>query len=90
MRKLFPVLLTAMFSFISVSSHAGVTLSGTRMVYDGKQKESSVTVNNPDKTPYLIQSWITDAGKEQAAPEFVITPPLFRLDGEKKMHCGLC
>lgn len=84
MRKLFPVLLTAMFSFISVSSHAGVTLSGTRMVYDGKQKESSVTVNNPDKTPYLIQSWITDAGQEQAAPEFVITPPLFRLDGEKK------
>lgn len=84
MRKLFPVLLAATFSFMSISSHAGVTLSGTRMVYDGKQKESSITVNNPDKTPYLIQSWITDSGKEQAATEFVITPPLFRLDGDRK------
>ncbi|EPE4191102.1 fimbria/pilus periplasmic chaperone [Yersinia enterocolitica] len=34
---------------------AGVIIGGTRLVYDGGSKESLLSVNNPSKTPYLIQ-----------------------------------
>ncbi|HHQ6576281.1 TPA: fimbrial biogenesis chaperone [Serratia fonticola] len=62
-------------------AQAGVVVGGTRLIYDGDKKESSLSVNNPDKTPYLIQSWIeTTAGGAEKAP-FMVTPPLFRLDG---------
>ncbi|MBT1727002.1 molecular chaperone [Enterobacter quasimori] len=67
---------------VSVSAaNAGVIIGGTRVVYDGNKKEASIDVNNPDKTPYLIQSWVeTLNGGAEKAP-FIITPPLYRLDG---------
>lgn len=65
---------------ISVAQ-AGVVIGGTRLIYDGGKKESSLSVSNPDKAPYLIQSWVeTTGGGAEKAP-FIITPPLFRLDG---------
>ncbi|WEF28109.1 molecular chaperone [Klebsiella aerogenes] len=62
-------------------AQAGVVIGATRLIYDGGKKESSLNVNNPDKVPYLIQSWVStqDSGTEKAP--FVITPPLFRLNG---------
>ncbi|AYM91754.1 TPA: fimbrial biogenesis chaperone [Serratia fonticola] len=62
---------------------AGIIVGGTRLVYDGGKKEASLGINNPDKVPYLIQSWVdTNEGDTSKAP-FIITPPLFRLDGEQ-------
>jgi fimbrial chaperone protein len=78
------VLLFGMAMLVCIGqSKAGVVIEGTRLIYDAEKKESSITVRNPDKGPYLIQSWI-DAGEnnQQKAP-FVITPPLFRLESGK-------
>jgi len=62
------------------AASAGVVIGGTRVIYDGNKKEASISVNNPDSTPYLIQSWVeTQSGGVEKAP-FVITPPLYRLD----------
>ncbi|AZD09518.1 Chaperone protein fimC precursor [Pseudomonas chlororaphis] len=64
------------------ASLAGVVVGGTRVVYDGSKKETSISVSNSEKTtPYLIQSWVEDASASapQKAP-FIMTPPLFRLD----------
>lgn len=62
------------------AANAGVIIGGTRVIYDGNKKEATLSVNNPDSTPYLIQSWIeTLNGGAEKAP-FVITPPLYRLD----------
>ena len=62
------------------AANAGVVIGGTRVIYDGGKKEASLSVNNPDSVPYLIQSWIdTQSGGAEKAP-FIITPPLFRLD----------
>lgn len=70
----------AISASVSVAN-AGVIIGGTRVVYDGNRKEASVDINNPDKTPYLIQSWVeTLNGGVEKAP-FIITPPLYRLDG---------
>ena len=65
------------------AANAGVVIGGTRVIYDGNKKESSISVNNPDKMPYLIQSWVeTPNGGAEKAP-FIITPPLYRLDKDQ-------
>lgn len=66
------------------SAHAGVIIGGTRVIYNGAAKESSLSVNNPDKVPYLIQSWIESSNSSAEKAPFIITPPLFRLDAEQQ------
>ncbi|MEE4484850.1 molecular chaperone [Serratia ficaria] len=60
---------------------AGVVVGGTRLIYDGAKKESALSINNPDAVPYLIQSWVDAQEGDSAKAPFIITPPLFRLDG---------
>lgn len=79
------ILLAAIFCACANLAQAGVVVGGTRVVYDAGKREMSLSVKNPDKIPYLIQSW-TDAdgptGENTGSPKppFVVTPPLFRLD----------
>lgn len=62
-------------------SYAGVQIGGSRLVYDGALKQASISVNNPDKKPYLIQSWVNkDVESDSDDGVFITTPPLFRLD----------
>ncbi|SFN24465.1 P pilus assembly protein, chaperone PapD [Izhakiella capsodis] len=67
---------------------AGVVVGGTRLIYDGTKKESSINVSNPDKNVYLIQSWVDSAeagaGVQASRPPFIVTPPLFRLGGNQQ------
>ncbi|TNV11215.1 molecular chaperone [Buttiauxella sp. B2] len=68
------------------AANAGVVIGGTRVIYEGSKKEASLSVNNPDTVPYLIQSWIENQNGGAEKASFVITPPLFRLDqGEKNI-----
>lgn len=80
--KFFRKTLLATLALVSAinAAQAGVIIGGTRVIYDGNKKESSLSVNNPDTVPYLIQSWVEspDGGAEKAP--FIITPPLYRLD----------
>lgn len=69
--------------FGSHSAQAGVIIGGTRLIYDGSKKEAALTISNPDDKAYLIQSWVESAKKGEKTP-FLITPPLFRLDGGKQ------
>lgn len=72
------------FSAGMAAANAGVVIGGTRVIYDGNKKESSISVNNPDTTPYLIQSWVeTPNGGAEKAP-FIVTPPLYRLDKDQQ------
>ncbi|HAT1622035.1 TPA: molecular chaperone [Raoultella planticola] len=75
------ILLTATILSTGFSlAQAGVVIGGTRVIFDGNKKEASISVNNPDNTPYLIQSWIeTPSGGADKTP-FIITPPLYRLN----------
>ncbi|MCD4598896.1 molecular chaperone, partial [Proteus mirabilis] len=60
-----------------------VIISGTRVIYNEGNKNVSINVKNPDKMPYLIQSWIDDF-EEKKQSKFTITPPLFRLNPDKE------
>ncbi|WP_239991234.1 fimbrial biogenesis chaperone, partial [Enterobacter hormaechei] len=68
---------------VAASAQAGVVINGTRLVYQGDKKESSLGLSNPDTTDYLVQSWVDSGGKNQAKAPFLITPPLFRLDAKE-------
>ncbi|HHR5901561.1 TPA: fimbrial biogenesis chaperone [Providencia alcalifaciens] len=71
-----------MLCALSQSVYAGVIIGGTRVIYPEGNKDISISVENPDKVPYLIQSWIENAN-EGKQTDFTITPPLFRLNQEK-------
>lgn len=73
--------LLAAFLVMSTIAQAGVIVGGTRLIYDGSKKESSLSVHNPDKVPYLIQTWVEATGDGAEKAPFMVTPPLFRLDG---------
>lgn len=62
------------------AANAGVVIGGTRVIYDGNKKEATLSINNPDNAPYLIQSWIETLNGGAEKVPFVITPPLYRLD----------
>ena len=80
MQKYLKVLIAG-WLLVGAAAHAGVVTGGTRLIYPGGKKESSLSVTNNDATPYLIQSWVES--NKGAAP-FLLTPPLFRLEGEQQ------
>ncbi|EJD6585054.1 molecular chaperone [Providencia rettgeri] len=68
----------------TVSIAGGITVGGTRVVYDASKREALINVSNSDTNPYLIQSWVEFPEEKQGKSPFVITPPLFRLDGNSE------
>ncbi|CAK9883811.1 MAG: Chaperone protein FimC [Candidatus Erwinia impunctatus] len=68
----------------SLTATAGVALGATRVIYPASQKQIQLAVtNNDDKSTYLIQSWIENKEGQRDA-RFVITPPLFTMQGKKE------
>ncbi|MDM7565114.1 fimbria/pilus periplasmic chaperone [Klebsiella oxytoca] len=54
---------------VSTSSVAAVSVGGTRLVFNGNEKEASITVSNSNKgIPVLIQSWV-DRGEHDKSKE---------------------
>lgn len=69
------------------SAQASVVLSNTRVIYDGKEKEVSVKLENQGKAPALVQVWM-DTGDMDAPPSmvdvpFTVTPPMTRIEAGK-------
>ncbi|MEX7573099.1 fimbrial biogenesis chaperone [Enterobacter hormaechei] len=74
----------ALLSLTLTSASAGVVIGGTRIIFDGAKKEASISITNPDDVPYLIQSWINVQDGQSGKATFIITHPLYRLDGGQK------
>ena len=67
---------------LSLPGQASITVGGTRLIYNGAENEASLPVSNSkDAVPYLIQSWIELSENSKEQVPFIVTPPLFRLDG---------
>lgn len=62
---------------------SGVTLGATRVIYPLNGNGVSLSVTNPHDIPVLVKSSVLDETMKKEAP-FIITPPLFRLDGGQR------
>lgn len=74
-------LAVALLPLTFMTANAGVIIGGTRVIFEGAKKETTINITNPDSTPYLIQSWIDMQDGVSGKAPFIITPPLYRLDG---------
>jgi chaperone protein EcpD len=68
-------------------AHASVVITGTRVVFNAAQGETTVRLTNENSRPALVEAWIDD-GDVNSTPDtahtpFLITPPLFRMDPNK-------
>jgi len=71
--------------FVVDQAVAGISLSSTRLVFDGKHKEAGITVRNSGED-VLIQSWVDTDSSETGAVPFAVTPPLVRVsDNEQQI-----
>jgi P pilus assembly chaperone PapD len=84
LKKILSALLSCVISSSCFYANATVNIGGTRFLYDGAKKEVSLSVRNPDSTPYLIQTVVSNLNDDAQKPPFVITPPLYRLNGGKE------
>ncbi|HCM7229817.1 TPA: molecular chaperone [Klebsiella aerogenes] len=81
MRKIRYCLLFVCAGLLPVMAQAaGLSIGGTRLVFDAASGEADIQVRNSNKDePILVQSWVDDFGDKNKAP-FIVTPPLFRLE----------
>ena len=82
----------AALAFSSSAVEAAVTLAGTRLVFDGRFRESSIEVSNPAATSALVQAWLSTPDAESSVPSdlpFVVTPHLAQLPAQGKQTLRL-
>ncbi|MGQ8704273.1 fimbria/pilus periplasmic chaperone [Serratia marcescens] len=58
-------------------------LGASRVIYSPESNGSTLTVMNVQDYPMLVKSEVFGEDKKTAAP-FIVTPPLFRLDGQQQ------
>ncbi|WP_073526665.1 fimbrial biogenesis chaperone [Pseudomonas fluorescens] len=68
---------------VASQATAGISLSSTRLVFDGKHKEAGITVRNSGED-VLIQSWIDADGSDATSVPFAVTPPLVRVSNDEQ------
>jgi chaperone protein EcpD len=62
------------------SASAALTISTTRIVYDGEQRSASVLIANPGKQTFAAQAWVNTQSDDTVTPvPFLTAPNLFRL-----------
>lgn len=69
------------------SSQAAMTISGTRIIFPGNEKEVNVRTNNKGDNPSLVQVWVDDgnanADVNSIKTPFMVTPPVYRVEPGK-------
>lgn len=84
-RIVFSLLIFLGVPYISLAE-GGLSLSQTRVIFDGNAKNAKITLNNQSDKVYLINSRVLNSPDDvtnngQSLP-FMVTPPLFRLEKE--------
>ncbi|EHC47316.1 putative fimbrial chaperone protein [Salmonella enterica subsp. enterica serovar Hvittingfoss str. A4-620] len=83
------VIVFALATAWSQCSPAAVNVDRTRIIMNATDKTVAITLNNDDKTtPFLAQSWVTDADGEKT-DALMALPPLQRIDGWRCHRCSV-
>lgn len=76
--------ITLIFTLFMTSLGAytqGVSLGKTRVIFSESYSEG-VSITNDDNKPYLIQAGVTTDLDGNLSPNFIVTPPIFRLENK--------
>ncbi|HGG6792739.1 TPA: molecular chaperone [Salmonella enterica subsp. diarizonae serovar 50:k:z] len=66
------------------SQQDGVIVEASRLIYPANSARGvTLTVSNQASHPFLVKSMVLDESRQHGAP-FIVTPPLFRLDGGQR------
>ncbi|ATA24805.1 molecular chaperone [Brenneria goodwinii] len=78
---LLPGLLLASSVLFLPASRAAINLDRTRVVFDGAEQSSTVTLINENRTnPFLAQSWLVDSNHNKVSAPLTVLPPLQRIE----------
>lgn len=77
-----------LFLLVSGTAMSSVTITGTRIIFTGDNKDQVVRLNNKSMTtPALVQVWVDDGIKVNDINNkdipFVVTPPVSRIEPNK-------
>ncbi|EFS2651706.1 molecular chaperone [Salmonella enterica] len=89
MKRLFyTVALFVMYSVHALAADGGFYLGQTRVVFPSDKKSVSLQVTNSDaKKDWLLRSWVSQYNdKDKSSTPFIITPPLYRLNGDSSIQ----
>jgi P pilus assembly chaperone PapD len=78
LRRSIPAYLGLLGLLIATQAMGSISLSATRIVFDGDHKEANVTVRNGNQD-VLIQSWVDSSDSAVSSVPFAVTPPLTRV-----------
>ncbi|EBV1274884.1 molecular chaperone [Salmonella enterica subsp. enterica serovar Java] len=69
-------------------NQGGVSLGATRVIFPSNAKSVSLSVNNSSNSSvWLLRSWVNQySDNDKVAVPFIITPPLYRLDGDSSIQ----
>ncbi|EKJ6041757.1 molecular chaperone [Salmonella enterica] len=65
-----------------VFADGGIYLGSTRVIFNENDSAKSVKVNNTSKDVFLMRSWISYFNNQDIAKEWVVTPPIYKLNGD--------
>ncbi|MCW2268204.1 Chaperone protein EcpD precursor [compost metagenome] len=77
LRRSIPACLGVLGMLMAGQAMSSISLSATRIVFDGNHKEANVTVRNGNQD-VLIQSWVDHSDAQRSIP-FAVTPALARV-----------
>lgn len=75
------IILILVFSYFNANAQ-GVSLGKTRVIFSEGSSSESVYISNDDNQPYLIQAGITEYIDGNLSSNFIVTPPVFRLENK--------
>lgn len=87
-QSLFPLMGGLLASVLGIQqAQAAIALDRTRVVFNGGDKSTSLSVSNENKQlPYLAQGWVEDAQGNKITTPLTVLPPLQRLSRGQKVR----
>lgn len=81
-QSFFPLVGGLLASVLDIQqAQAAVALDRTRVVFNGDEKSTSLSISNENKQlPYLAQGWVEDAQGNKVTTPLTALPPLQRLE----------
>lgn len=81
MKNIVLIALLILSPAFSVLAEGGIYLGATRVIFNENDSAKSVKVNNTSTDVFLMRSWISYLDNKDVAKEWVVTPPVYKLNG---------